>query len=73
MCTSLIQLKNYLLASCKSDKSIFKNINSKWIIRSDIDIDTQIKLAAIDEKRLGQIPRGDRNTFKKKMADCMLL
>ena len=61
MHTSIYWVFENLLACCKSHKPIFKDINPKWIVWSDVDIDSKIKLASIDEKRFGKVPKNHNN------------
>ena len=44
----LTQIQCYLLHCGKPSQPIIEDINPEWIIAGDVDINPQIKLAAID-------------------------
>ena len=46
----------YLLHRSKSSKSIIKHIQSQWIIRTYVNIDSQIKLAVVDQVGSSKVP-----------------
>ena len=48
-----------ILLCCKSNKSFPIDINSQWIIASNDNINSQIELVAIDEKRVVDVSADD--------------
>ena len=54
------RLVGRVLLGCKSGQTFFEDVNPQWIDACHEDIDPQIKLVAVDEERVGNIPRNDR-------------
>ena len=56
---------------CESCQTFFIDIYSQWLIASDYDINSQIKLVAINQQRIGNVSGYDTQLINVQIVDVV--
>lgn len=55
----------------KSSKTFFENIDAQWLVASDQDVNSKVKLVTVDQQRIGNVATDDAEIVNIQIIDVV--